>query len=73
MAATSTLKMVFEMYDGNHLNLSLKDPKSNLTLSNVEAFAQICTDNDALIRNNSTVLRLESAYIQRSERIELAD
>lgn len=71
MAVEKTLKMAFEMYDGNILNLSLKNPKNGLTLTNVEAFAKICTDNEALIRNDATVLRLDNAYIWQTEKIEL--
>ena len=72
MAATSTLKVVFELSDGNSHTVNLKDPKNNVTLSEVTAFANLCVNKSAITKNNATISGLEDAYIQRVERIDLA-
>ena len=71
MAKSRELKMQFEMYDGNLLNLSLKNPKQDLTMTSCEAWARLVKDNDFLIRNDSTVLRLNDAYIYETEKVQL--
>jgi len=72
MAATSTLKVVFELNDGNSHTVSLKDPKNNITLSEVTSFANLCITKSAIMKNNSAIANFEDAYIQRTERVDLA-
>ena len=72
MAAESTLKVVFEMSNGNSHTVNLKDPKNNLTMSEVSSFADLCITKNALKKNNATAANMEDAYIQRTERVELS-
>lgn len=72
MAAESTLKIVFDMSNGNSHTVSLKDPKNNLALSEVTSFADLCVTKNAIKKNNATIANLGDAYIQRTERIELS-
>ena len=72
MAAESTLKMVFDMSNGKSNTVSLKDPKTNLSMSEVSTFANLCVTKNAFKKNNATVVNMEDAYIQRNERVELS-
>jgi len=72
MAAESTLKIVFEMSNGNSHTVSLKDPKNGITMSEVTSFANLCVTKNAIKKNHATAANLEDAYIQRVERVEIA-
>ena len=73
MAASSTLKMVYKLYDDTNMTISLKDPKVGLTLTEVQTAAETCLTKEAFLRNNVLARSLSDAYIQKTEQIELED
>ena len=72
MAATNTLKIVFELDDEKTHTLSLKDPRDGLTKTQVNTFANLVIDKEAISKNNALPTKLKEAYIQKSERLELS-
>lgn len=73
MAATSTLKIVFGLNDGKRHTVSLKDPKSNLTMSAVTTFANAVINKEAILKNEAEAMTVEDAYISTTERVELSN
>lgn len=72
MAAVKTLKIVFTMDDEKSHTISLKDPKTGLTKTQVETFANLVVTKEAISKNHAVPAALKESYIYSTERIELS-
>ena len=71
MATTKDLKMVFTLANGSTTTLSLRNPKSTLTQSQVDTVAANMVTKQAIIVGGSLIDELKEAYTYETERIEL--
>lgn len=72
MAATSKLKIVFEMDDEKTHTISLLDPKENLSRTDVVTCGNLIISKEAIVKNNASPVSVKDAYIDKSERLELS-
>lgn len=68
----SVLKMVLTLSDGKSVTYSLADPKDGLTGAEVEAALQEMIAKDAVIVGTASAVAVKDAYIQDTDRRELA-
>lgn len=71
MATTTTLKMQFALENAKSSTLSLKDPKDNLTMTEVSDVAETMLTKEFLIVGGSPIAYLNDAYIETVTRNEL--
>lgn len=70
--STSQLKMVFSLDNSKTHTLSIKDPKQNLTLSEVTDVAETMLSKEAIIVGGSPIAALSDSYIQTTTITALA-
>ena len=70
---SSTLKMVFSLPNTKSVTLSLSEPKTGLTQSQVSAVASDILTRSVLVVGGANPTALKEAYITTTERVELAD
>ena len=68
---TSNLKMVFKLDNDKTHTLSIADPKSNLTLSEVTEVAETLLSKEAIIVGGSPIASLTSQYIETVTKTDL--
>ena len=68
----SVLKMVLTLSDGKSVTYSLADPKDGLTGAEVETALQEMIAKDAVIVGTASAVAVKDAYIQDTDRRELA-
>ena len=73
----TVLKIPFVLEDGKKLTISLKNPKSGLTLSDVTVFTDYAlgtgTEQDKVmfVKNGLSIVSVETAYLDRTNIIPL--
>ncbi|MBR3458557.1 MAG: DUF2922 domain-containing protein [Selenomonadaceae bacterium] len=68
----SVLKMILTLSDGKSVTYSLADPKAGLTGAEVETALQEMIAKDAVIVGTASAVAVKDAYIQDTDRRELA-
>ncbi|MBR4696062.1 MAG: DUF2922 domain-containing protein [Selenomonadaceae bacterium] len=68
----SVLKMILTLSDGKSVTYSLADPKDGLTGAEVETALQEMIAKDAVIVGTASAVAVKDAYIQDTDRRELA-
>lgn len=72
ISTTDTLKMVFSLENGKKSTLSLRDPKANLTMTEVADVAETIVTKEFIIVGGSPVAYMKEAYTETVTRNELA-
>ena len=68
----SVLKMVLTLSDGKSVTYSLADPKEGLTNAEVQEALQEMIAKNAVVVGKATAIAVKDAYIQDTDRRELA-
>lgn len=71
-STSNTLKMQFGLENGNISTLSLKDPKDNLTMTEVTDVGESMVAKEALIVGGSPIAFMKDAYTETITRNDLA-
>lgn len=71
-SSTKDLKMIFDLENGRTHNLSLKEPKANLTMTEVTSIADTMVSKEFLIVGDSPIAGLKDSYVQTVTIDELA-
>lgn len=66
------LKMILLLSNGKTVTYSLADPKEGLTRAEVQAVLEEMAQKDAVVVGDATATGVKDAYIQGTERRELA-
>ena len=61
---TTRLYMIFGLDNGKNLSVSLLDPKSNLTRSQVEPVMQSLIDTNVFLYNGAAAVSIVDAYVR---------
>ena len=69
---TKTLEMTFRDSLGKEVTITLPNPRSNLTLTEVQTVMQDIITKNAIIKNGASMLSVKRSFIREVTETELA-
>lgn len=71
MADTKTLTLTFGLDNGDNYNISVIDPKSDLTKADTDAAMQTIIDTQAIVKDGHYTATIKEAYITTTTKTTL--
>lgn len=71
-STSKTLKLVFSLENGNTSTVNLKDPKDNLTMTQISDVAETMVTKEFFIVGGSPIAVLKDTYIETVTKEEIA-
>lgn len=68
---TKRLYMIFGLSNGKNLSVSLLDPKTTLTATNVQTVMEALIDMNAFLYNGATAASIVDAYVREVSTTEI--